>query len=313
MPLWLSEEDVAGLVSAASATTVIEACMRRTAAGEVDLLPRHRLALDGGYFAVMAASDRGLGVAGAKSYTLVDGRLSFVVCLFDAASGALTALVAADRLGRLRTSAASAVAARHLARPGARTLGLIGTGAQGRAHLDALAAALPALEEVVAWSPDHERLTAFCESTGATPGETAADAGGCDVVVTATTSRDPVLRGDWLRAGALVCAVGANFPDARELDSEVIARAAFVCTDSLEEAKLEAGDLIEPVAAGRLDWLEVHPLHEVVAGELVGRQADEDVVLFKSNGIASWDVALGHEAVRLAKERDVGLELRAEE
>ena len=139
--------------------------------------------------------------------------------------------------------------------------------------------------------------------------ETPADAGACDVVVTVTTAKDPVLRGDWLREGALVCAVGANDPRARELDSEVIARAKLVCCDSLEDAKLESGDLIETVAAGQLDWLEVHELHEIVAGELPGRQADTDIVVFKSNGIAPWDIALAHEVVSRARERGVGATL----
>jgi ornithine cyclodeaminase/alanine dehydrogenase-like protein (mu-crystallin family) len=129
------------------------------------------------------------------------------------------------------------------------------------------------------------------------------------VVVTVTTSRDPVLRGDWLRDGALICAVGANHPTARELDAQVIARATFVCCDSLDDARLESGDLIEPIAAGQLDWLEVRELHEVVGGELAGRQSDADIVLFKSNGIAPWDVALGHEVVRRAREGGLGREL----
>jgi alanine dehydrogenase len=127
--------------------------------------------------------------------------------------------------------------------------------------------------------------------------------------VTATTSKDPVLRGDWLSEGALVCAIGANDPRARELDSQVIARASFVCCDSLEDAKHESGDLIEPVAAGQLDWLEVQELHDVVAGELPGRQSEADIVLFKSNGIAPWDVAIGVEVVRRAREQSVGVTL----
>jgi ornithine cyclodeaminase/alanine dehydrogenase-like protein (mu-crystallin family) len=100
-----------------------------------------------------------------------------------------------------------------------------------------------------------------------------------------------VLRGEWLREGALVCAVGANDGRRRELDNVVLERATFVCCDSLDDAKLESADLIEPVAARVLDWLEVHELQEVVAGETSGRQADGDIVVFKSNGLAAWDVA----------------------
>ena len=127
--------------------------------------------------------------------------------------------------------------------------------------------------------------------------------------MTATTSRDPVLRGDWLRPGALVCAIGANDPGARELDDVVLERAAFVCCDSREQSMLESGDLIDPIAHGVLDWLEVHEFQEVVAGEVAGRQSDDDIVLFKSNGIAAWDIAIGAAALDRARERGVGKEL----
>ena len=144
---------------------------------------------------------------------------------------------------------------------------------------------------------------------GAEAGESHRGPGEQDVVVTITTSADPVLRGEWLRPGALVCAAGANRPRARELDNAVLERASFVCCDSRETAKRESWDLIEPIDQGVLDWLEVHELHEVVAGELPGRQSSEDIVLFKSNGIAAWDIALAALAVERARERGVGREL----
>ncbi len=309
MPLWLSEDDVAALVTPGDAVPVIEDCFRRMAAGEVELMPRRRFPVEGGYFAVMAAADRGLGFAGLKSYALVEGQLQFVVCLFDLADGSLTAMIAADRLGQVRTGAATGVAAKHLARPGAASLGLIGAGWQAESQLAAIRAAVPTIERVLVSSRRAERAEAFARAHGAEAAASPSDAGGCDVVVTATTSRDPVLRGDWLHEGALVCAIGANDPRSRELDAQVITRATLVCCDSLEDAKLESGDLIEPVAAGQLDWLEVHELHDIVAGEIPGRQSDDDVVLFKSNGIAPWDVAIGHEAVLRARAAGLGAEL----
>jgi ornithine cyclodeaminase/alanine dehydrogenase-like protein (mu-crystallin family) len=310
VPLWLSEDDVASLITPQEAVPVIEDCFRRMAVGEVELMPRRRFPVGGGAFAVMAAADRGLGVAGLKSYTAVEGQLAFVVCIFDLTDGSLSAVIAADRLGQTRTGAASGVAAKYLARPGATTLGLFGAGWQAQSQLAAIRAAVPTIERVVVSSRTAERAAAFASTHSAEVAETPAEAGACDVVVTVTTATDPVLRGDWLREGALVCAVGANDPGARELDSEVIARATLICCDSLEDAKLESGDLIETVAAGQLDWLEVHELQEIVAGELPGRQANTDIVVFKSNGIAPWDVALAHEVVWRARERGVGVSLR---
>jgi alanine dehydrogenase len=306
VPLYLTEKDVESLLSPVDALQPIEECFRRLARGVIDNRPRVRQPVEGGMFALMSAIDHELELAGLKSYAWVAAGTPFVVVLFDVARGQLAAVIEANRLGQLRTGAASGVAARYLARPGVRTLGVIGCGFQAETQVQCIRAAVPSIEQVVAYCRTEERLRAFCERLGAEPAESHREAADADVVVTVTTSRDPVLRGEWLRAGALVCAVGANDPRQRELDNVVLERAAFVCCDSREQARLESGDLIEPVQAGVLDWLEVHELHEVVAGELQGRASDDDVVLFKSNGVAAWDVAIGAVALERARERGVG-------
>jgi alanine dehydrogenase len=309
VPLYLTEEDVAALLEPGDAVEAIEACFLRMARGEVDNAPRRRLRLDEGSLADMAASDRELDLAGGKLYAATPGGTSFVVCLFDTEGPALAAVIEADHLGRLRTGAASGVAARHLARSAARTLGIIGCGHQAETQVACIRAAMPSLERTVAYCRTKERLQAFCERVGADAAESHREAGAQDVVVTMTNARDPVLRGEWLVPGALVIGAGANVPSRRELDNAVLERASFVCCDSLEQARLESGDLIEPVQAGVLDWLEVHELQEVVAGEVAGRQSDADVVVFKSNGLAAWDVAIGAVALERARERGVGTEV----
>jgi ornithine cyclodeaminase/alanine dehydrogenase len=290
--LHLSERDVERLVTPADAVEAVERCFERMARGAVTVMPRERLPLDAGSLAVMAATDRELGYAGLKSYVATKDGARFCVLLFRADAPELVAVVEADLLGRLRTGAASAVAAKRLAKPGATTLGIIGCGSQAETQVACIRAALPGIERVVAFCRTPERLRAFCKLTGAEPGESHSEAAEQDVVVTVTTSKDPVLRGDWLRPGALVCAVGANVASRRELTNNVLERAAFVCCDSLATAKRESGDLIDPVAAGTLDWLEVHELQEVVAGEVDGRASDDDIVVFKSNGIGAWDIAV---------------------
>jgi ornithine cyclodeaminase/alanine dehydrogenase-like protein (mu-crystallin family) len=309
MTVYLSEVDVEALLSPGEAVDVVEACFRRMAAGSVENRPRYRLGLDDGSLAVMAAADRELGYAGAKVYAGFPDGARFVVLLFRADEPEVVAVLEADALGRLRTGAASAVAARHLARSGATSLGLVGCGRQARSQLECIRAALPSLERVVAYCRTPERLQEFCQAHGAQPGESHREPAECDVVVTVTNSLDAVLRGEWLRPGALVCAVGANDGRRRELDNVVVERAAFVCCDSVEAARLESADLSEPVEAGVLDWLEVHELQEVVAGDVAGRQSDEDVVLFKSNGLAAWDVAAAAAVVGRALQRGVGREL----
>jgi alanine dehydrogenase len=309
MALYLTEAEIGELLGPADAVEAVEGCFRRLAAGAVENTPRKRTRLDGGMFAVMSAVDRELGLAGLKSYAWLEGGTPFVVVLFDTEKAELAAVIEADKLGQLRTGAASGLAAKHLAREGATSLGVIGCGWQARSQVACIREALPSIERVVAYCRSEERLEEFCREVGAEAGESHRDAAAQDVVVTATTSRDPVLRGEWLQPGALVCAIGANDPRSRELDNVVLERAAFVCCDSVEQARLESGDLIEPIGAGVLDWLEVHELQEVVAGELPGRQADDDIVLFKSNGIAAWDVAIGAAALERARDRGVGTEV----
>jgi len=310
VPLFLSEAEVAQLLTPADALDAVEESFRRIARGAVENPPRSRVLLEDGVFAVMPCADTELGYAGLKSYAWLAPRgTPFVVVLFSLEDARIEAVLEAETLSELRTAAASGVAVKYLAREGASTLGVIGCGRQGAAHVDALRVALPSLERVVVYCRNAERLVRFCNAHDCDPAESHSDAAAQDIVVTATTSRDPVVRGEWLREGALVCGVGANDPSARELDNVVLERSMFVCCDSREQSMHEAGDLIEPVERGVLDWLEVHELHEVVAGEVDGRHADSDIVLFKSNGLAAWDLAVAARVVELARERGVGTEL----
>jgi alanine dehydrogenase len=309
LPLYLTEADVDALVSPTDAVAAIEESFRRRAAGKVENRPRYRLALEQGRLAVMSASDLELGYAGAKVYAAFRGGARFVVTLFRSDRPELSAVIEADKLGQLRTGAATGVAAKYLARDGASTLGVIGCGWQARSQVAAVRAALPSMQRVVAYCRTEAARQEFCSEVGAEPAEDPTDPAAQEIVVTVTNSRDPVLRGEWLSEGALVCAVGANIPEARELDNVVLERAVFVCCDSLEQARLESGDLIEPIQSGVLDWLEVHELHEVVGGELSGRSSSDDIVLFKSNGLAAWDVALAALALERARAEGRGIEV----
>src|SRR5262249_36444331 len=181
----------------------------------------------------------------------------------------------------VRTAAVSAVATRHLARPDAWVLAILGAGVQARSHLRALRLVRDFREGRV-WSP--RRASAFAEEFGVHAAATAEEAvRGADVVVTATTSRTPVLAGEWLAPGAHVNAVGAPRPDWRELDDEVM-RQARVYVDSYDAARKESGDVI---AGGQV----VGELGEVVAGTKPGRTSPDAVTLFKSLGLAVEDVA----------------------
>ncbi|HVC88331.1 MAG TPA: ornithine cyclodeaminase family protein [Gaiellaceae bacterium] len=301
MPLYVTEAQVAELLTPADAIAAVAASFGRLARGVVVNPARVRAELPDGVFAVMPCVDHELGYAGVKSFAWLPGGTPFLVVLFSIEHARVEAIVEADLLGQLRTAAASAVAATQLARAGAESLGVFGCGRQAASHVTALRVALPSLRRVLVHGRSAARVAEFCRAHDCEPAGSAAEAGGCDIVVTATTAKDPVLRGEWLRDGAFVCAVGANEPASRELDNAVLERASFVCTDAREQARLEAGDLIEPVERGVLDWLEVHELQDVLAGSLPGRAGDSDVTLFKSNGLAAWDIAAAARVVELAR------------
>ena len=309
MPLYLTEADVKELVTPADALAAVEGCFERMAREAVENRPRFRHRLAGGAFAVMSAVDHELGVAGVKTYLAGAKGTNFAVVLFDVEGAAVQAVIEADKLGQLRTGAASGVAAKYLARPDASSLGVLGCGWQAESQVACIREAVPSIRNVVAYCRTEKSLKKFCRKMKAEAGESHRDPALQEIVVTATTSPDPVLRGEWLQPGALVCAMGANVRSHRELDNVVLERAAFVCCDSLENAKLESGDLAEPVEQGVLDWLEVHELQEVVGGDISGRADPEDIVVFKSNGLAAWDVAIGAKAVELARQRGVGRDL----
>jgi ornithine cyclodeaminase/alanine dehydrogenase len=295
---YVTEAEVEQVLTPAAARAAVEASLLRIAKGEVESRPRERFALPDGQFAVMACVDRGLGYAGLKTYAWTPERAPFLVVLFTLA-GEPAAVIEAAALGERRTAAASAVAAQRLAREGAETLGLIGCGRQAASHLAAFREALPSLRTTIAFAPSRERREAFCREHECDPAGSAEEAAACDVVLTATTSREPVLHGDWLRPGTFVCAVGANDPQARELDDRVLERASLICVDWREQALEEAGDLIDPVARGALDPLRVRELPELVAGTAPGRASDDEITLFKSSGMAAWDLAAGARVLEL--------------
>ena len=306
MPLYLTEGEVAELLTPADAIAAVEASFGRLARGRIDNPPRVYATLPDGDFAVMPCVDHELGLAGVKSFAWLPGGTPFLIVLFSIADARVDAIIEADILSRRRTAAASAVAATFLARDGASTLGVLGCGRQAASHVAALRAALPSLERVLVHCRDAVRLRAFCAEHDCEPAADARAAAACDVVVTVTTSSVPVVLGEWLQDGAFVCAVGASAPASRELDDAVLARAAFVCCDSREQSRGESGDLIGPVANGILTWDDVVELQEVVVGEREGRTSDSDITVFKSNGVAAWDIAAAAKVVELARAAGAG-------
>jgi alanine dehydrogenase len=316
MVLLLKEKDVRELLTMSDAIAAVEEVMRRQSSGHAIVHPRHRLELpDKGFLHYMAGADVAAGLVGMKLYTSVRGVLRFLVPLYRSATGELIALVEADHLGLVRTGAASGVATRYMARHDARTLGVIGTGYQAGSQIEAVAA-VRKLTRVRVFGRDAERRARFAAEMSARlyiqvePAASAEEAvRGADIIVTATTAVKSVLEGAWISPGTHINAIGANFPQKRELDDAAVVRASRIVVDFIEQAKMEAGDLIQAFAQDPARWNAVHELAEVITGKFPGRANAEEVTLFKSSGIAIWDVAVAAKVVELAIAKGRGIQV----
>ena len=317
MTLHINEAAVRQLLTMQMAMDAVEEISRKQADGRVVLHPRRRFELPagGGFFHYMAAMDTEAGFIAMKQYTYVKGVLRFLVPLYEISTGALLALIEADFMGQQRTGAASGVATKYLARQNTRTAAILGTGGQAKTQLEAVAAARK-LDSVRVFGRDPERRAKFCAEMSTRlgiavqPATSAAEAvRGADIVNTATTSAKPVLDGQDIAEGAHINAIGANHAHKRELDDTAISRASVIFVDSIEQSRQEAGDLIIPFQQHPEKWNAVHELDQLIACKVPGRASDKQITLFKSNGIASWDLAVAEKVYTLAKQKNLGREL----
>lgn len=313
MTLHISESEVQAVFTMAMALEAVEEVSKKQASGEVVVHARRRFELPGGgFFHYMAAADYAAGTVAMKQYTYVRGTLKFIVPLYEMATGDMLALIEADYLGQLRTGAASGVATKYLARADANVAAIMGTGLQARTQLEAVAA-VRKLTRARVYGRDSARREAFAKEMSArlgipveAAGSSAEAARGADIICTATTASRPVLAGADVSSGAHINAIGANHAHKRELDGQAIAKANVIFVDSIEQSRQEAGDLILGFQGDEARWNSVHELAELVAGKCAGRTADSQVTLFKSNGIAAWDLASAMKILTLAKEKKLG-------
>ena len=312
MTLLLREHHVTELLDIETAMAAVEEGLRDQAEGEATNRPRYRVAMPTSQLHVMAAGDKRLGVYGLKTYTVSRKGARFLVLLYDAANGDMLAMIEADRLGQMRTGAASGVATKYLARDAADVVGVYGSGWQAESQILAICAARQ-LRQVRVYSRNADKRAAFvrrmqalvrCEVVAVEQPEEAAR--GCSIIVTATTSREPVLKGEWVEAGTHINAAGSNFLSKAEIDVEAVRRAAVIAVDSIEQSRLEAGDLLPALDRGVISWESVTELGHIIAGHAKGRIRDDQITLFKSNGIALEDITTASHIYRLARERGIG-------
>jgi alanine dehydrogenase len=324
--LVLREDDVRAILTMPDTIAILEATFRRQGEDVARNQPRRRVVLpDGrGVLHTMSAfvpgepgrpEADGPGLLGLKAYTTFREGVRFAVLLYSAADGAALALIEADWLGQMRTGAVSGLASKYLARSDVQTLGVIGTGLQARTQVVAVSA-VRAFDRILVYGRDEARRATFAEEMTRETGVDASPVAGAeaavreaDVIITMTTAHDPVLRGAWLKPGAHVNAAGVNWASRREVDDETVERSAVVAVDALDQARIEAGDLILPASVGRFEWERAVELGAIVAGQAPGRPSAEAITLFKSVGVALEDVAVAGLIYTRARERGLGSEL----
>jgi ornithine cyclodeaminase/alanine dehydrogenase len=314
MTLFLTEGEVEGLLDMRSALDAVEEILRQHAEGRATNRARRRVALPGSGLNVMFAGAPEIEALGLKAYTVARAGARFYTMLFDPETGELLSVMQSDKLGQVRTGAASGIATKHLAREDASSLGIYGAGWQAEAQLEAIAA-VKKLDRVIVHSRTEESRKAFAEKMGErlgmevetthAPEEPAAQ----DIVVTVTSSKEPVLRGEWLKPGVHVNAAGSNFLFKTEIDRDVVKRSSLVTIDSREELGLEAGNLLQGIETGTVLPEAIRELGQIVAGQIKGRQNPEDITLFASQGLALEDLAAARLVYDRALEQGVGREI----
>lgn len=294
---FFTETDVATALTLANATAAVEAAFRDLAAERAESLPRRRVAVPGCWLHELPAGWSARHYLGLKCYTTTATRAKFLFWLYSGQTGELLAVLEADLLGRIRTAAATALATRFLANPGADSLGCIGTGGQAEWQIAAVMQERP-VREVRVFGRDVERREAFAarlstrfERPVIAVDSAAAAAREQPLVVLATTSRTPVVSREDLASGCHVTAMGGNHPARQELDPVAISGFDRIVCDQVAACRSEAGELIAAAASGQFQWDQAAELAQLVAGQAPGRSKPDERTLFKSVGVALEDVA----------------------
>lgn len=312
MALILRENDVTELLDMQTALEAVEEVLGDQATGEATNRARNRVSTQTSQLSYMVAGDKRLGVYGMKTYTVSRKGARFLVMLYESETGDLLAMMEADKLGQMRTGAASGIATKYMARKDADTVGIYGTGWQAESQLMAVCA-VRNIKSIKAYSRSPERREAFAEKMTAqlgvevvaveTPEEAARNRA---IIITITSGREPVLKGEWIEKGAHINVAGSNFLTKAEIDVETVRRSSVIAVDAIETAKVEAGDLLPSVERGVINWESLIELGRIVAGQCKGRAGDDDITLFKSHGIALEDISTALRVYNLAKERGYG-------
>lgn len=322
MVLFLSRKDVESVLTMKEAIDAVEKGFREHGLATVNMPLRSVIRVDKhkGSVLFMPAYIEGMAALGVKVVSVYSDNPSKynlpttqgIVLLSDPKSGAVVAIMDGTFLTAMRTGAASGVATKYLAKKDAKTVGLIGTGVQGRTQIAGVCE-VRAIEKVKAYDIIADRCSSFCKEirkeleVDAVPVNSPELAvKGSDIVATSSTSKTPVLNGEWLDEGTHVNAIGSHSPDARELDTTAIRRAKVV-VDSRDAALKEAGDIMIPISQGLIAPGHIYAeLGEIITGKKAGRESTDEITIFKSQGLAIQDVSTASKVYEIATKKGVG-------
>ena len=313
MEILITEQDVKNLLTMDSAICSLEEIFKHESIHDSINSPRTRISLPEGTINFMAASSKSLNLIVTKSYIpKTKTTIKFYVQLYDGKNGNLLSIIEANLMSRIRTGAASGLATKYLAKKNSSVLGIIGTGTQAL-HQAIAICKVRKIKTINVYSRNINNRKNFCnsineniENVDAISVKTSKECvENADIITTITNSGTPVFSSKWIKPGTHINAAGSNISTKREIDEEAISKASTIVTDNIAQAKIECGDLIQPIDIGITSWDKINTLSDLITGKIKGRSTDNEITIFESQGVAIEDLAIGSLLYDLAAKKAI--------
>ena len=301
MGILITEKDVKNLLTMELAICSLEEIFKKESIKDSVNSSRIRINLPEGSLNFMAASSKSLNLIGTKSYIpKTKTAIKFYVQLYDGENGNLLSVIEATLMSRIRTGAASGLATKYLAKKNSSVLGIIGTGTQAL-HQAIAICKVRKIKTINIYSRNVNNRKNFCalinkniNNVNAISVKTSKECvENADIITTITNSDSPVFSSKWIKPGTHINAAGSNVSTKREIDKETISKASTIVTDNIDQAKIECGDLIQPINIGITSWDKINTLSDLITGKIKGRSTDNEITIFESQGVAIEDLAIG--------------------
>lgn len=315
MVLYLNEDEVKQLIGMRESIDVLRDTFNQQGLNNVINNPRQRVRTGKSMLHYLAGALPHLGVMGYKAYTSSREGLKFRVFLHNIDDGSLLSVMDGNYMGMIRTGAVTGLATSYMSREDSTVLGVFGTGFQAEGQINAVCE-VRNIGKIKIYGRNEERKNSFCNNMA---DQLSADVipvndpdevvEGSDIIVTATTSSSPVFEGKLLRDGTHINAIGGNFLFKREIDEKTVNASRIIAVESVEQCKIESGELVASAEKGKIFWDQIIELGDIVSGSINGRYDENDITLFKSVGIAIEDICIAKCLYDKALEKNTGKEI----